>query len=85
MITTLFYYTLSGVIAALIAILPDAAALNSNIGGAISTLNGAISLLGWLLPFDTLFEVLGAAITVEVAIFTYKIVNWFIKKIRGSG
>jgi len=85
MIATLFYQLVILVLSGLIAILPDVSALPSGITNAITKLSDSIGLLGWLLPFDTLFQIVTLGLVIEGAIFLFKWVNWIANKIRGSG
>jgi len=85
MITGFFFVFLGVLLADLAAILPVAQPLPAGITNAIGAINGAISMIGFLFPFDTLFECLAVVITIEGGIFAFKLANWFLNKIRGSG
>jgi hypothetical protein len=58
-------------------VLPDA------INSAIASTNGSLSGLNSILPIDTLLLVLGAMIVLEIAILSFKGLNWIIRKIPG--
>jgi hypothetical protein len=85
MIATLYYLFLFTALSAFVALLPDAAPLPGFISTAIEQVNGAISLLGFFFPFDTLFQILAVGLGIEAAIWLFRWANWLFNKIRGSG
>jgi hypothetical protein len=87
MITNLWLLFLLTILGTLTApgLLPVAQPLPSQISVAITALNGAIQLLSWAFPFDTLFQCFTVYLTIEGALWTFKWANFIINKIRGSG
>lgn len=70
------FIVLSGVF----LVLPDVS-INSAFGEAVLQASGFLNGINILLPIDTLFDILNAVLAIEIAIFSYKIVMWVIKKI----
>lgn len=46
----------------------------SNVGGYLASLND-------ILPIDTILNILGIYLAIELALFTYKLIMWVIKRI----
>jgi hypothetical protein len=63
-------------------LLPDVD-LTGSIGSAITTTGGYISGLDSIMPIATIISAIGLVLAIEGAIFTYKGVNWLIRKIPG--
>jgi len=63
-----------------LTLLPDAT-LPASLIQAYGNVQGFAATVNPIFPLDTLFEVLGVVLVVEVAIFGYKAVYWLIKKI----
>jgi len=60
-------------------LLPDVS-LSGNFASAISTANGYIHSLDFIVPMDTIINLLGMYIIIETAYLTYKIIMWLIKR-----
>lgn len=63
-----------------ITILPNVV-LNSGFGASVTTATGYLMSFDFMFPVGTLLTLLGIAVAIEVAYFTYKIIMWVIKKI----
>ena len=58
-------------------------ALNSEIEAAMSEAGGYLGLVNQVFPVSTLLAIFGVVLSIEAAIFLYKIVMWIIRKIPG--
>jgi len=80
-ILLILYTFLSGVL----YLLPTTGDLPQGISDALDKVSPYIGLGNNFLPFDTLFTILGIWIGIQVALFSWKALNWAINKLRGSG
>lgn len=83
MITNFLLYILYLVIKVIISpimLLPNTT-LPAGVSSAISTASGYISAFNTMLPMTTLLLVVSTILIIEGAIFTFKLINWVIKKI----
>lgn len=55
--------------------------LPSEVTSAVTTIVTAMFKFNAVLPVDTLFQVLGAVVVVEIAIVAFHLVQWVLKKI----
>jgi len=85
MITNLLLYTAVGMINALLYVLPTAPALQGDAITALGEIAKDILQLSWFFPLDTMVEVFFAALAIELAIFSFRVLNWGLNKLRGSG
>lgn len=60
--------------------LPDVA-LDPNLINGIANVQGIMSTIEPIFPLETLLNILGIVVGIEIAIFTYKAIMWLIKKI----
>jgi len=61
---------------------PDVS-LSAGLTTALTTAGGYVNGMGFILPLDTLFQVFGAYIAVEVGLAAYKAIKWVYTKIPG--
>ena len=57
------------------------ATISPNITTAITSASNSLALLDVIIPIGTLIAVIGAFLTIETFIFTYKLIMWAIAKI----
>lgn len=65
--------------------LPDYSGMPTEVTTAINSIKGGINAIGFVLPFDTLFQIVAIILTIEGAIFAFVWSNWLFNKLRGSG
>lgn len=83
MITNFLLYILYLIIKVIISpitLLPNAT-LPAGLSSALTTASGYISAFNTMLPMTTILLVISTILIVELAIFTFKMINWVIKKI----
>ena len=83
MITAVFLNILYGIIWTLtypIRILNDVS-LPSDITSAISTANGYLYALDYIVPVSTLLAIFALYLTIEGAILTWKALNWLLRRL----
>lgn len=56
------------------------ATLPEGLVSAIASLSGYYSSLNTIFPVDTLLQILAFELTIELAIFTYRLVRWSYQK-----
>lgn len=64
-------------------ILPFSEGFPSNIYNSIGSILNVGKQLSFIIPFDTIFDILLLVITIEVWIFLFKFFKWIVKTIRG--
>jgi hypothetical protein len=69
----------------LFAIFPAYTGLPQNVNDTIDMIRCYLDKWDDVLPVATILEVLGIILAIEIAIFLYKIINWSVNKLRGSG
>lgn len=69
----------------LLVFLPDSTGLNSNITSAITTVASNAHSIDGLFPVYTLIEILKLVVIFEIGVSSFKIINWVLNKVRGSG
>ena len=83
MILNAILYIIFGVVylvSSPLRLLPDIS-LPANVSGAITDLGVYLSTANQTIPLTTLAQVIGAVLTVELAIFSYKGIMWIVKRI----
>lgn len=83
MITTVLVYMLVGVLTIVLIplyLLPDAV-LPSSVTGSLAAAGNYVHLFALFLPIATIFAILGLYAATELSIFSWKIINWLIRKI----
>jgi hypothetical protein len=68
-----------------IAILPNAGPLPSGIQNGFSLFSNYFNIADKIFPVSTVFQIIGIGLTFEAGILFFKIINFTIKKLRGSG
>lgn len=76
MITALFL----NLVTAFLNLLPTAA-LPTDATNAITTAGSYLALINQVVPVNTLLIILGSVLTIELGIFTFKVVKFVYKKI----
>jgi len=85
MITTALLYFFYAGIYFFLQILPTGGDLNTNITTDLDEFAKYWNMLDSVMPVGTLFTVLLLYLAFEAIILSYKVINWIIKKLRGSG
>jgi len=70
------FIVLSGVFLAL----PDVA-ITGSFGAAVQTASGYLTSINLFFPVDTFITILQLVITIEIAVLTYRILMWVLKKL----
>jgi len=81
LLLNILYYLLSAVL----IIFPNYNGLPTQIISALDTVQIYLQKANSFLPMDTLMIILGLIFTFEAAILTFKLVNYVLNKVRGSG
>jgi hypothetical protein len=85
MIATAILFIISALVFTLtlpFRILPDAV-LPSGVMTALTEASGSLAGINTIIPIDVLLQVFQAMIVLEVAILSFKGLNWLIRKIPG--
>lgn len=85
MIFFLLIFFFTKLLQVLVGVLPDVSPLPTGITDALAYAGNTIDLFGWILPFDTLMQIVALGIGLEVTIFALRWAVWLYNKIRGSG
>lgn len=85
MITGFLINGLYKLISGIVALFPNAPDLSSTVTTSIQGIFDYLSLLDILFPMNQILLVIAAIIARDVAIFSFKGLNWVINKLRGSG
>lgn len=68
-----------------ISILPNADALPSGIQNGFTLFSNYFNMADKLFPVSTIFQIIGVGLSFELGILLFKVINFAIKKLRGSG
>jgi len=82
MIINLFIYVVVSLLSIVILplrLLPDVT-VEGPVGSAIATGATYIALFQTMVPLSTVFTILGIVFFIELAIFTYKVIMWVIRR-----
>lgn len=82
MITSALLYIAYGfvyIVTSPLRLLPDAS-LPAEVASTIATINGYLSSFTPFLPMGTLITILLSVISIEVFIFSYKVIMWVIRR-----
>lgn len=85
MLANIWLIFMANILKGFVYILPDYSGMPTEINTAINALKSGIDTLGFVLPFDTLFQIVAIGLTIEGAIYAFIWSNWLFNKIRGSG
>jgi len=66
-------------------VLPQSAGFSDSVVSAFSTMSGYVQILNTLLPLSTLALVLSVVITLDIAIFGFKTLNWLVSHLPFVG
>lgn len=69
----------------LISLLPNFDGLPENVASAFDNVSTLLNQANYYFPVDTAFTIITLIVTFEAGIFLYKMINWVINKLRGSG
>jgi len=75
-----FVYSVVSTLLSPLTTLADAS-LPDNVSNAFIQARGFLHALDFVLPYTTLFAVIGLIVSIEAGILVYKIVYWLIKRI----
>lgn len=81
MITTALIYSAYYVLGLFVQIFPISDGFPSEVGSAFQYLGGYVGMLDPLVPISTLATCIGILITVELLIFSWKILAWVFSKV----
>lgn len=65
--------------------LPDSDSLPSQISDSLLVFASYFNKADSLFPVSTVFTIIALGVSVELALFFFKLINWVLNKIRGSG
>lgn len=85
MITNILLLILNTFLYFIIDLFPDFTGLPTGISTTFTTIQTYFGYLNKLFPIDTLISALAILLTFDIALVSYKIFNWIVKKVRGSG
>jgi hypothetical protein len=85
MLANFWLLFVANIIKVFIIALPDYSGMPPEIDAAITSIKGGINAIGFVLPFDTLFQIVAIVLTIEGAMFAFVWSNWLYNKLRGSG
>lgn len=85
MITELLLIMFNNLLRFTISLFPNAQTLPTEITSALVTFDSYFDKINSFLPLDTLFVIISLILTFEAGILTFKILNWVLNKLRGSG
>lgn len=70
----------------LLSLLPNIDSLPEGFNTAMNSIANIVSNWVYVVPIlDDLLIIFGMVITIEISLFTFKILNWIYNKLRGSG
>lgn len=75
-----FIYSVVSTLLSPITSLPDAS-LSSDVSNAFTQARGFLHALDFVLPYTTLFSIIGLVVAIEAGILVYKVIYWLIKRI----
>lgn len=84
MITGAFFTIFFALINVILNILPTAT-MPSGVDSSLSWLFTSVSPFNFIIPFTTLFYLVGIVLMIEAFILSFKMSDWVMNKIRGSG
>lgn len=85
MIVTIWLYAFYYFLSAAIFILPPMSWVPGQIDNGINYILGVLGYFDAIIPVQSLLSALLILMGFEFAIFTYRLINWGINKLRGSG
>jgi len=85
MITDFFLSIPAYVLQAVVSILPNGQTVPAEWTAAVFTVWGYVNSFSFIFPVDTLLWCLGVAMTFHLAIFSFHIFMWIVKRIPGIG
>lgn len=77
--------TLQGILYFLIAFLPNGNYIAPEIETAVNTLAGLLGQLNTIVPVDTIIIVLTLTLSINIAIWLFKIGEWILSKVWPTG
>lgn len=85
MITTAFINSAYYVLGFFVSLFPLSAGFSSEVGSAFQWIGGYVGMLDPIIPIATLATTVGIVLTVELLIFSYKILLWIFSKVPVIG
>jgi hypothetical protein len=85
MITSALLHLLFIFLGTIISMFPEYSGMPVAFDSAISTITPYLNYLNNFIPVDTFWEVLNIAFVFYSALLSFKLLNWVVNKVRGSG
>jgi len=86
MLANIFLSFVTLLVSGLASVLPAPSALPAAVNDWIGFFRTALSVFGWIFPFDTLMTILSLTFKIEIfVVVPFLIAQWLYNKIRGSG
>jgi len=85
MITDLLLNMLYVLLSGIASILPVSATISPNVASSFSTMAVYWNRADVFVPMDIRFVIIVLILAIETGILGYKLINWAINKLRGSG
>ena len=85
MISELFNTLYQQVLNLLALVLPTSAGLPSNVATGIDFIVAKLFSFNFILPVNTMIQILQYVLFIEVAIFFFKFIKFILNLVRGSG
>jgi len=85
MIPNFFIYLFTLFIEKMASFLPVANALDSGSQQWVDTFRNGLSVIGWILPMDTIMVLVSAVLVIDAFVVAFVVFNFLYNKLRGSG
>jgi len=85
MIVSFFLYIFGSIVSGILLIFPDSGGLPDEVSDSIEFAFNTARSYSELVPFDTLLIILVLSMLVQAGFLLFKVLNWVVNKVRGSG
>jgi len=85
MIADILLNTINWVVQFFISLLPNSGELPDGITNAFSTFASYWNMANSILPMNTFFSIIVLGLAFEAGYLTFKLINFVVNKVRGSG
>jgi uncharacterized membrane protein SirB2 len=85
MITGFLLWILYQFFSLVIYVFPNFGGLPTQMTDALNAMQTYLQKANSILPVDTMLVVIGIALTFEAAVLTFRLTNYIVNKVRGSG
>lgn len=85
MIPNAFVYIFTFFMEKMASFLPVASSLDAGTQQWVDTLRNGLSVIGWVLPMDTIMQIVAAVFVIEGFLVAFHVFNFLFNKLRGSG